>query len=82
MTTTTQPITAQPSDTATPQAFRDAMAAVAAPVAVVTALDGDRPHGCTVSAFASPSLTPPMVLMSLDNRSQLLAGSAGFIEGR
>jgi flavin reductase (DIM6/NTAB) family NADH-FMN oxidoreductase RutF len=73
MTTTTQPITAQPSDIATPQAFRGAMAAVAAPVAVVTALDGDRPHGTTVSAFASHSLTPPMVLVSLDNRSQLLA---------
>ncbi|WP_306943054.1 flavin reductase family protein [Streptomyces phaeochromogenes] len=40
---------------------------------MVTALDGDRPHGTTVSAFASHSLTPPMVLVSLDNRSQLLA---------
>lgn len=54
------------------QAFPDAMAAVASPVAVVTAMDGRRPHGTTVSAFASLSLTPPMVLVSLDNRSQLL----------
>ncbi|MDX3458195.1 flavin reductase family protein [Streptomyces sp. ME02-8801-2C] len=53
--------------------FRDAMAAVASPVAVVTAMDGERPHGSTVSAFASLSLTPPMVLVSLDKRSQLLA---------
>ncbi|MFH9821152.1 flavin reductase family protein [Streptomyces sp. NPDC017230] len=55
------------------QAFRDVMAAVATPVAVVTAMDGTRPHGTTVSAFASLSLTPPMVLVSLDRRSHLLA---------
>ncbi|CAM5633506.1 Flavin reductase family protein OS=Streptomyces rochei OX=1928 GN=G3I25_12220 PE=4 SV=1 [Streptomyces rochei] len=55
------------------QAFRDVMAAVATPVTVVTALDGGRPHGTTVSAFASLSLTPPMVLVSLDERSRLLA---------
>ncbi|MFD5162159.1 flavin reductase family protein [Streptomyces hawaiiensis] len=59
--------------TVSPQAFRDAMATVASPVAVVTAMDGPRPHGTTVSAFASLSLTPPMMLVSLDNRSQLLA---------
>ncbi|MFC9425720.1 flavin reductase family protein [Streptomyces sp. NPDC056987] len=66
MTTTHLP------STVTLQAFRDAMATVASPVAVVTAMDGPRPHGTTVSAFASLSLTPPMVLVSLDNRSQLL----------
>ncbi|MFE4060228.1 flavin reductase family protein [Streptomyces sp. NPDC059096] len=62
-----------PASAITLQAFRGAMAAVASPVAVVTAMDGPRPHGTTVSAFASLSLTPPMVLVSLDNRSQLLA---------
>ncbi|WP_416966730.1 flavin reductase family protein [Streptomyces sp. 4F14] len=67
MTTTRLP------GTVTPQAFRDAMATVASPVAVVTAMDGPRPHGTTVSAFTSLSLTPPMVLVSLDNRSRLLA---------
>ncbi|MFF2313023.1 flavin reductase family protein [Streptomyces albidoflavus] len=61
------------SGAAAQQAFRDVMAAVASPVAVVTALDGSRPHGTTVSAFASLSLTPPMVLVSLDQRSHLLA---------
>jgi flavin reductase (DIM6/NTAB) family NADH-FMN oxidoreductase RutF len=55
------------------QAFRNAMATIASPVSVVTAMDGQRPHGTTVSAFASLSLTPPMVLVSLDNHSQLLA---------
>ncbi|MFE7835097.1 flavin reductase family protein [Streptomyces sp. NPDC057474] len=52
--------------------FRDAMATVCAPVSVVTAMDGERPHGTTVSAFASLSMTPPMVLVSLDNGSDLL----------
>lgn len=53
--------------------FRDAMAAVCTPVAVVTAMDGDRPHGTTVSAFASLSMSPPSVLVSLDRGSDLLA---------
>jgi flavin reductase (DIM6/NTAB) family NADH-FMN oxidoreductase RutF len=53
--------------------FRDAMATVCTPVAVVTAMDGDRPHGTTVSAFASLSIAPPMVLVSLDAGSDLLA---------
>lgn len=66
-------IAAPISDTSARQALRDAMAAVASPVAVVTAMDGRRLHGTTVSAFASVSLTPPMVLVSLDNQSQLLA---------
>lgn len=53
--------------------FRDAMAAVCTPVAVVTAMDDQRPHGTTVSAFASLSMTPPSVLVSLDQNSDLLA---------
>ncbi|MDV2476707.1 flavin reductase family protein [Rhodococcus zopfii] len=52
--------------------FRDAMAAVCTPVAVVTAMDGARPHGTTVSAFASLSMSPPSVLVSLDRGSDLL----------
>lgn len=53
--------------------FREVMAAVCTPVSVVTALDDGRPHGTTVSAFASLSMAPPMVLVSLDRRSELLA---------
>jgi flavin reductase (DIM6/NTAB) family NADH-FMN oxidoreductase RutF len=34
-------------------AFREVMAGVATPVAVVTTLTGDGPHGTTVSSFAS-----------------------------
>jgi flavin reductase (DIM6/NTAB) family NADH-FMN oxidoreductase RutF len=53
-------------------AFREALAAVCAPVAVVTSFDGTRPHGTTVSAFSSLSLDPPLVLVSLDRGSDLL----------
>ena len=35
--------------------FRSTMASVCAPVSVVTAMDGERPHGTTVSAFSSLS---------------------------
>ncbi|WNG86804.1 flavin reductase family protein [Mycobacterium sp. ITM-2016-00317] len=54
-------------------AFRDAMASVCTPVAVITAMDGQRPHGTTVSAFASLSMSPPSLLVSLDRGSDLLA---------
>ncbi|MGD6749742.1 flavin reductase family protein [Streptomyces sp. BH105] len=53
-------------------AFRDVMASVCTPVSVVTTLADGFPHGTTVSAFASLSMTPPMVLVSLDGRSRLL----------
>jgi flavin reductase (DIM6/NTAB) family NADH-FMN oxidoreductase RutF len=54
-------------------AFREVMAGVCTPVSVVTTLTGEIPHGTTVSAFASLSMSPPMVLVSLDRRSELLA---------
>ncbi len=53
-------------------AFREVMAGVCTPVAVVTTLTGGRPFGTTVSAFASLSMAPPMVVVSLDRRSDLL----------
>jgi flavin reductase (DIM6/NTAB) family NADH-FMN oxidoreductase RutF len=52
--------------------FRAVMAGVATPVSVTT-LSGGHPHGTTVSAFASLSMDPPMVLVSLDRGSGLLA---------
>ncbi|MEV6898938.1 flavin reductase family protein [Amycolatopsis sp. NPDC051372] len=54
-------------------AFRELMGAVCAPVTVVTTTTGEgRPHGTTVSSFASLSLRPPMVSFALDNGSALL----------
>jgi flavin reductase (DIM6/NTAB) family NADH-FMN oxidoreductase RutF len=53
--------------------FREVMAGVATPVSVVTAMGDGLPHGTTVSAFASLSMDPPMVLVSLDRKSDLLA---------
>jgi flavin reductase (DIM6/NTAB) family NADH-FMN oxidoreductase RutF len=53
-------------------AFRETMASVCTPVAVVTALRQGLPYGTTVSAFASLSMTPPMLLVSLDRSSGLL----------
>ncbi|ORW32763.1 flavin reductase [Mycobacterium paraense] len=48
------------------------MAAVCSPVSVVTALDGSRPHGTTVTAFCSLSMNPPMIVICLDRLSALL----------
>jgi flavin reductase (DIM6/NTAB) family NADH-FMN oxidoreductase RutF len=53
--------------------FRDVMAGVCTPVSVVTAMADGLPHGTTVSAFASLSMSPPMVIVSLDRGSDLLA---------
>lgn len=77
MTTTAQPRTAArvpaPADAALQQRFRDVMAGVATPVAVITAMADRVPHGTTVSAFASLSMSPPMVAVCLDRDSDLLA---------
>ncbi|MFI6284836.1 flavin reductase family protein [Streptomyces sp. NPDC051018] len=54
-------------------AFRAAMAGVCTPVCVVTTVDRGRPHGTTVSAVASLSMSPPMVLVALDRGSGLLS---------
>lgn len=52
--------------------FKDSMASICAPLSVVTAEFDGKPHGTSVSAFASLSLDPPMVLVSLNNNSELL----------
>ena len=52
--------------------FRSVMSQVASAVSVVTcALDG-QPYGATVSAFASLSMEPPMMLVALNRHSGLL----------
>lgn len=52
--------------------FRSVMSHVPSAVSVVTcALDG-QPYGATVSAFASLSMVPPMMLVALNQHSGLL----------
>ncbi len=54
--------------------YRLALRNVAAAVAVVTAFDeAGTAHGTTVSAFTPLSMQPALLLVSLDNRSRLLA---------
>lgn len=55
------------------QAFRTTMSTWASGVAVVTSSDGAVPVGLTVSAFTSLSLTPPLILICIDCRSNTLA---------
>lgn len=52
--------------------FRSVMGVVCSQVVIATALADGRPHGTTVTAFASLSLDPPLVSVALDERSQLL----------
>jgi flavin reductase (DIM6/NTAB) family NADH-FMN oxidoreductase RutF len=56
-----------------PSRFREALASVCTPVAVVTSFLDGRPHGTTVSTFSSLSLAPPLVLIALDAKSALPA---------
>lgn len=52
----------------TPDLFRTALGRFAASVTVLTARDASgRDHGMTVSAFASVSLSPPLVLACVDH---------------
>ena len=55
------------------QHFRDLMAGVCAPVAIVTTSGHDAPYGATVSSLASLSLRPPLLSIALDCKSALLA---------
>ena len=54
--------------------FRSAMGRFASGVTIVTAVDGrGRDHGITVSAFASLSLSPPLLLVCVDRSSSVHA---------
>jgi len=58
-------------------AFRQALSQFAAGVTVVTTCCADgSPRGLTVTAFCSVSLDPPLVLVSIDNRSETHDGFA------
>jgi flavin reductase (DIM6/NTAB) family NADH-FMN oxidoreductase RutF len=51
--------------------FRSALGRFASGVTVVTTQFETQTHGMTANAFVSVSLDPPLVLVSLDNRSYL-----------
>ena len=51
------------------EAFKDALSRWATGVTIVTARDGSRIHGMTVSAFTEVSLEPPLVLVCADKTS-------------
>jgi flavin reductase (DIM6/NTAB) family NADH-FMN oxidoreductase RutF len=53
--------------------FRGFMRRWATGVAIVTSAIGGRPTGCTVNAFTSVSLDPPLLLVSLSRDSNTLA---------
>jgi|SRR5689334_4775473 flavin reductase (DIM6/NTAB) family NADH-FMN oxidoreductase RutF len=54
-----------------PRQFRNALGRFASGVTVVTVRHEDHPHGMTANAFVSVSLDPPLVLVSLGNRSSM-----------
>ena len=53
-----------------PEQFRDALRHFPAGVTVVTIKSGEEVHGMTVSAFASVSPTPPLILVVIDHRGR------------
>jgi flavin reductase (DIM6/NTAB) family NADH-FMN oxidoreductase RutF len=52
--------------------FREALSRVPAAVTIVTTSADGRAHGTTVSSFCSLSAEPPLILVALDRRSELL----------
>ena len=59
-------------DGVSPQEFREALAAYATGVTVVTAVGDGGPSGATANAVSSLSLEPPMMLACLDRGSRTL----------
>ena len=56
-----------------PRALRDAFGCFMTGVTVVTTAEGGRPLGFTANSFSSVSLEPPLLLVSIANRSGNLA---------
>ncbi|MBB5233766.1 flavin reductase family protein [Deinococcus budaensis] len=54
-----------------PYEFRQTLGRFASGVTVITAQDGGERRGMTASAFVSVSLTPPLILVSVDHRAQM-----------
>ncbi|MEV0323655.1 flavin reductase family protein [Streptomyces sp. NPDC050658] len=77
------PVQEQIPAVADAQAFKDAMAQLAAPVSVVTALDGaGRRWGFTASSVSSVSLDPPLLMVGIALTSschRAMAGAGEFV---
>ena len=61
--------------------FRNALGRFATGVTVITVQHEDHTHGMTANAFVSVSLDPPLVLVSVSNRSrmhQILPNSGSY----
>jgi flavin reductase (DIM6/NTAB) family NADH-FMN oxidoreductase RutF len=56
-----------------PMLFRKTLGHFASGVAVVTTVHEGTVHGMTANAFSSVSLHPPLVLISMDNRTRMHA---------
>ncbi|GBF06886.1 flavin reductase-like FMN-binding protein [Deinococcus aerius] len=56
-----------------PYEFRQTLGRFASGVTVITATDGEARRGMTANAFVSVSLTPPLILVSVDHRAQMHA---------
>jgi len=63
-----------------PDEFRSVMGQFATGVTVVT-LPGERPHGITVNAFSSVSLSPPLVLICIDHGTTAYGRLEGGADG-
>ena len=57
----------------TPDEFRQTLGRFASGVTVMTALHGGEKRGMTANAFVSVSLTPPLILVSVDKRASMHA---------
>ena len=62
--------------TVDPRALRDAFGCFMTGVTVVTTMEGAKPLGFTANSFSSVSLDPPLLLVSIANRSGNLAAFA------
>lgn len=62
----------QPGPGLTPTEFRETLGRFASGVTVITAKSGEERRGMTANAFVSVSLTPPLILVSVDHRAHML----------
>ncbi|MFC5848330.1 flavin reductase family protein [Deinococcus petrolearius] len=62
----------QAAPSLTPTEFRETLGRFASGVTVVTARSAGERRGMTANAFVSVSLTPPLILVSVDHRAHML----------